>query len=107
MDNITENTNFYCAMAYPGSPLYKTAIEKGWDLPQTYEGYSQHSYETLNLSNSKLSAAEILAFRDKAFIKYNSNPKYLEFLENKFGKASRENLENTLKVKLKRKLLGD
>jgi hypothetical protein len=61
----------------------------------------------LNLSNSKLSAAEILAFRDKAFIKYNSNPKYLEFLENKFGKASRENLENTLKVKLKRKLLGD
>lgn len=107
MDNITENTNFYCAMAYPGSPLYKTAIEKGWELPKTYEGYSQHSYETLNLSNSNLSAAEILAFRDKAFIKYNSNPKYLEFLENKFGVSARKNLEDTLKVNIKRKLLGD
>jgi radical SAM superfamily enzyme YgiQ (UPF0313 family) len=107
MNNITENTNFYCAMAYPGSPLYKTALAEGWQLPKKYVGYSQHSYETLNLSNSNLTSAEILAFRDQAFIKYNSNPKYLDFLEKKFGKPSRENLENTLKIKLKRKLLGD
>jgi len=107
MNNITENTNFYCAMAYPGSPLYKTALAEGWDLPKNYVGYSQHSYETLNLSNSNLTSAEILAFRDHAFMKYNSNPVYLDFLENKFGKPARENLENTLKIKLKRKLLGD
>jgi radical SAM superfamily enzyme YgiQ (UPF0313 family) len=107
MNNITENTNFYCAMAYPGSPLYKTALAEGWDLPKKYVGYSQHSYETLNLSNSNLTSAEILAFRDQAFMKYNSNPVYLDFLEKKFGKPARENLENTLKIKLKRKLLGD
>jgi radical SAM superfamily enzyme YgiQ (UPF0313 family) len=107
MNNITENTNFYCAMAYPGSPLYKTAVSKNWELPKKYEGYSQHSYETLNLSNENLTAAEILSFRDQAFIKYNSNPVYLKFLENKFGKPARQNLEDTLKIKLKRKLLGD
>ena len=25
MDNLTEMVNFYCAMAYPGSPLYQNA----------------------------------------------------------------------------------
>jgi hypothetical protein len=61
----------------------------------------------LNLSNDNLKAEEIVAFRDKAFIAYNSNPDYLKLLENKFGIKARENMENTLKIKLKRKLLGD
>lgn len=107
MSNKTDMVNFYCAMAYPGSPLYKLAREKNWDLPTTYSGYSQHSYDMLNLSNDNLTAAQIVDFRDKAFVKYNSDPTYLSFLESKFGIKARQNMENTLKIKLKRKLLGD
>ena len=107
MENKTEMVNFYCAMAYPGSPLHKTARQKGWELPSTYSGYSQHSYDMLNLSNDNLSAAEIMAFRDKAFMTYNSHPDYLSLLENKFGLAAKQNMEEILKIKLKRKLLGD
>ena len=29
----TEWANFYCAMAYPGSPLYDLAKQKHWALP--------------------------------------------------------------------------
>jgi len=107
MNNKTEMVNFYCAMAYPGSPLYLTAKEKGWDLPTTYAGYSQHAYETKNLPNENLTAAEILEFRDKAFVTYNSHPEYLQLLENKFGYVARKNMEETLKIDLKRQLLGD
>ena len=107
MENKTEMVNFYCAMAYPGSPLYLQAKENGWELPSKYEGYSQHSYETLNLSNDNLTAKEILEFRDKAFIEYNTHPDYLNLLQTKFGKKAKDNMEDTLKIKLKRKLLGD
>ena len=107
MANKTEMVNFYCAMAYPGSPLYKTAREKGWKLPKTYSGYSQHSYDMLNLSNDNLTAAEIMAFRDKAFIAYNSDSKYLSLLEKTFGTHAKLNMEETLAIKLKRQILGD
>ena len=107
LENKTEMTNMYCAMAYPGSPLYLTAKKKGWKLPDTYVGYSQHSYETLNLSNDNLSAKQILSFRDKAWMTYHTDPSYLKLLEDKFGIKARENVEKSTKIKLKRKLLGD
>jgi len=106
LENLSEMTNMYCAMAYPGSPLHAQAKEKNIALPKKYEGYSQHSYETLNLSNDSLSAAEILKFRDYAWMKYHTNENYLSFLENKFGLRAKENVEKTTKIKLKRKLLG-
>jgi anaerobic magnesium-protoporphyrin IX monomethyl ester cyclase len=59
------------------------------------------------LSNDNLTAVEILKFRDEAFVEYNSDIDYLNLLESKFGKPARDNMENTLKIKLKRKLLGD
>jgi len=40
-------------------------------------------------------------------MEYHTNPRYLNLLETKFGLASRKNVENTTKIKLKRKLLGD
>ena len=107
MENKTEMVNFYCAMAYPGSPLHLQALENNWKLPDKYEGYSQHSYETLNLSNDNLTSKEILKFRDEAFIEYNSNSEYLNLLETKFGTRAKDNMIDTLKIKLKRKLLGD
>ena len=81
----TEMVNFYSAMAYPGSPLHLEARKNKIKLPTTYSGYSQHSYDTQNLPSQNLSAAEILSFRDKAWDKYHTNPKYLKLLENKFG----------------------
>ena len=106
-DTNSEMVNFYSAMAYPGSPLYLDARKKNIKLPENYSGYSQHSYDTQNLPSRNLSAAEILAFRDNAWNKYHTNPKYLDLLKNKFGTNAVNNLKETTKIKLKRKLLGD
>ena len=106
MEHKTEMVNYYCAMAYPGSPLYLSAKAEGITLPSTYVGYSQHAYETLNLSTDTLSAEEILRFRDKAWNIYNTDEAYLSLLENKFGKKARLDMEDTTKINLSRKLLG-
>ena len=103
----TEMVNFYTAMAYPGSPLYVQAKNKGIKLPDTYTGYSQHSYDTQNLSTDYLSAAEILKFRDEAWTKYHTSPNYLKLLREKFGEKAEQNVIETAKISLKRKLLGD
>lgn len=105
--NLTAMGNFYSAMAYPGSPLHLQAKTKGLKLPDKYVGYSQHAYETTNISNENLSAAEILKFRDYAWENFHSNPEYLDMLETKFGIAAKKNVENMLTVKLKRKLLNE
>ena len=55
-----EFANFYSAMAYPGSPLYRQAKAHGPALPDSWVGYSQHSYECLPLATQTLSAAEVL-----------------------------------------------
>jgi len=107
IENSTDMANFYSAMAYPGSPLYLDAKREGMELPNTYTGYSQHSYDSLNMSNDNLTSAQILEFRDMAWNKYHTNPKYVNQLEKKFGTAAKKELENTTKVSLKRKLLGD
>ena len=62
-----EFANFYCAMAYPGSKLYDLALERNWALPESWIGYSQHSFETRPLPTEKLTSAEVLKFRDEAF----------------------------------------
>ena len=107
MENMTEMTNMYCAMAYPGSPLYLQAKAQGITLPQTYSGYSQHSYDTQNLPTDNLTAAEILSFRDSAWHSYHEHPRYLSIIERKFGDRAKTDIVNTSKIRLKRKLLRD
>ena len=97
--------NAYAAMALPGSQLYKDAISKGIELPKTYEAYSFHGYETLPLPTDTLSAAEILKFRDDAYVEYHSHEPFLAKLKNKFGQFASDNITEMLKVKLNRKLL--
>jgi radical SAM superfamily enzyme YgiQ (UPF0313 family) len=99
-----EFANFYAAMAYPGSKLYNLAIANGWELPQNWIGYSQHSYETLPLRNEALAASEILSFRDNAFHEYFSNPAYLRMLEEKFGIQVRKHIQDITSMRLKRKI---
>jgi radical SAM superfamily enzyme YgiQ (UPF0313 family) len=80
-----EFANFYCAMAYPGSPLYHTATDNNWKLPDSWAGYSQHAFDTLPLPTKYLSGPEVLKFRDRAFQTYYANPAYLQMVERKFG----------------------
>jgi radical SAM superfamily enzyme YgiQ (UPF0313 family) len=102
-----EFANFYSAMAYPGSPLYQMAVEKGWDLPERWSGYSQHSYDSRPLPTEKVSAARVLAFRDKAFHDYFESPRYLDFVTQRFGWQTRRHIEEMAKHRLNRKLLEE
>lgn len=107
MELNCEFANFYCTMAYPGSELYNTAVKNNQELPDSWNGYSQHSYDTKPLASKYLSAKEILKFRDDAYIKYFTNTKYLGMITEKFGIKVAKHLKEMTKIKLKRKLLGD
>jgi radical SAM superfamily enzyme YgiQ (UPF0313 family) len=100
-----EFANFYCAMAYPGSKLYDIAVKEGWMLPKEWHNFSQHSYGMLPLPTRSLAAETVLEFRDSAFHKYFENPRYLNMVESKFGKAVKEHIMKMTKVRLKRELL--
>jgi anaerobic magnesium-protoporphyrin IX monomethyl ester cyclase len=97
--------NTYAAMALPGSKLYKDAVKNNIPLPNTYEGYSFHGYDTLPLPTETLNAAEILEFRDKAFDDYHTYPPFLEKIKNKFGQIAVDNINKMVQVKIKRKIL--
>ncbi len=101
----TEMANFYSAMAYPGSPLYGIAKKEGWKLPETYAGYSQHSYYTQPLPTKHLSAEQVLAFRDEAWLKYHTYPDFIRLLRDKFGDSAAEETLRSTKIRLKRKIL--
>lgn len=97
-----EFANFYCAMAYPGSALYKQAVQEGWPLPKTWTGYSQHAYDTLPLPTKYLSAKEVVRFRDHAFHTYFTHAPYLEMIEKKFGLDTRQHIEEMTTYRLPR-----
>jgi radical SAM superfamily enzyme YgiQ (UPF0313 family) len=103
LDLNCEFANFYCAMAYPGSPLYREAVAHGWPLPKTWNGYSQHAVDSLPLPTKYLSTAQVLRFRDAAFQTYYTSPRYLELVEGKFGRATVEHLREMTVHKLERK----
>lgn len=102
-----EFANFYCAMAYPGSKLYEMALEKNWELPESWIGYSQHSYETKPLRTEILAAKEVLRFRDNAFMKYFTNPRYLNMVKVKFGDETLKNIQEMTRIQIRRKLLEE
>jgi radical SAM superfamily enzyme YgiQ (UPF0313 family) len=109
---LPEFPSFFAAMAPPGSDLYNEAKKKGIPLPDDeggpgWIGYSQQGYEFLPLPTEKLSAADVLAFRDYAFEVYFKNPRYLSYIESRFGKEAREHVELMTRIRLKRKILGD
>jgi len=83
------------------------AIENGWQLPSSWIGYSQHSYETHPLRTETLTSAEVLKFRDEAFIRYFSNPRYLDMVRRRFGDDVQSHVKQMTKIGLKRKLLEE
>ena len=99
--------NAYAAMPLPGSQLYKNAVDAGIDLPEDYAGYSFHAYTTKPLPTKALTPEEILRFRDKAYLIYHNDKKFLEKVKNTYGDVAVDNIIKNTKVKLKRKILGD
>ena len=103
-----EHPNLYCTMAYPGAKLYQEALAKGWELPESWLGYAQLSYDTHPLPTESLSARDILAFRDYAFTEfYRDNSRYFDNIRRKFGLEAVVAVESMLQNKIPRRLLGD
>lgn len=103
----TSMFNCYPAMALPGSPLYAKDKKEGKPLPETFEAFGFLSYESTPSGTDTLSPAEVLAFRDSAFQKYWSRPEFLSKIASKWGETARTNIEEMLKMRLRRKILGD
>jgi radical SAM superfamily enzyme YgiQ (UPF0313 family) len=105
MDLNCEFANFYSAMAYPGSQLYRVALKEGWPLPSAWSGYSQHSVDTLPLPTKYLTAAEVLRFRDHAFEVYFTSSRYLDKVTQKFGAAAAQHIQGMASHRLVRRHL--
>ena len=104
----SEWSNFYSAMAYPGSQLHLMAKKNKWSLPEDkngpgWIGYSQHAYETLPLRTEHVKASEVLDFRDKAFDIYFKNTNYLSMMKKTFDAKTVDHLNEMSSYKLKRK----
>ena len=97
--------NAYAAMPLPGSQLYKDAVLKGFELPDSYEGYSFHGYETHPSRTDACTAAEILRFRDEAFDEYHLHEPFLQLVEHKHGPERVRAIQEMTQIKLKRKIL--
>jgi hypothetical protein len=102
LDLNCEFANLYSAMAYPGSPLYNMALAEGWELPERWSGYSQHSVDSRPLRTKYLSSAEVLKFRDEAFQTYFGASRYLNMVEEKFGTETVAHLRQMTSHKLVR-----
>jgi len=102
---LPEWMNIYPAVAYPGSQLYKDAKTSGQALPDSWLGYSMHSYETFPLGSKHLTPAEVLRFRDEAFNRYYASDMYQAMVERKFGPQVKAHIQEMLTHKLKRRLL--
>jgi hypothetical protein len=105
IDLNCEFANFYSAMAYPGSPLYALAVRQGVPLPREWTGYSQHSRDCLPLPTRYVTAREVLRFRDEAFQRYYTNPRYLEMVGRRFGAETVEHIRQMTGHRLERDLL--
>jgi radical SAM superfamily enzyme YgiQ (UPF0313 family) len=101
-----EFANFYSTMAYPGSPLYTLAVQRGLPLPAQWTGYSQHSRDCLPLPTRYLPARDVLRFRDEAFVRYYTQPSYLEMVQRRFGPETLAHIRQMTTYRLERDLLS-
>ena len=100
-----EFANFYSAMAYPGSALYREAMAAHRRLPASWSGYSQHSYDCTPLGTDSVPAELVLRFRDEAFHEYFADPAYLEMVRREFGRETLQHIQAMTRVRLRRQLL--
>jgi radical SAM superfamily enzyme YgiQ (UPF0313 family) len=105
LDLNCEFANFYSAMAYPGSPLYAQAVRRRVPLPAHWTGYSQHAKDCLPLPTYYLPARDVLRFRDEAFVRYYTHPRYLDMIEERFGPEALAQVRHMTGHRLERDLL--
>ena len=91
-------------MALAGSELYKYALENDVELPKTYSTLLFYSENTHPLRTKFSTAAEIIKFRNEAFIEYHSSEEFKQVNLNKSGQESLNTINKILKYKLKRDL---
>ena len=63
---------FYCAVAFPGSPLYQQCLDSGWLDETDWKLYEQNFSV---ISTPRLSAAAVMKARDQAFRQYYLQPR--------------------------------
>ncbi len=97
-----EYANFYCTVAYPGSELYDDMKKRGVELPSNSNDYSQMSPTFKPLPTSTVSAKDVMAIRDEAFLEYYSDSRYLKSIESKFGSSVLTEIADMMKVKVVR-----
>jgi radical SAM superfamily enzyme YgiQ (UPF0313 family) len=105
LDLHCEFANFYSAMAYPGSPLYRLAVHQNVPLPQQWTGYAQHSRDCLPLPTRYVPACEVLKFRDQAFLTYYTSERYLSMVKKRFGPETVAQIKHMTSYRLERDLL--
>jgi radical SAM superfamily enzyme YgiQ (UPF0313 family) len=105
LDLNCEFGNFYSAMAYPGSPLYEMAVSQDVPLPRKWTGYAQHSKDCTPLPTHYVTARDVLAFRDEAFLKYHTSPSYLDMVQRRFGAETVADIRRMTGHTLERDLL--
>lgn len=81
----TPYANFFMMMPYPGTKFYDLALTKGYPLPKRWSQYGFFAPDALPLRNDVLSSEDILSFRDRAFIEYYENKRYVSGLRERFG----------------------
>lgn len=97
--------NIYAAQAYPGSPLHDEAVAKGWALPSSWRGYSQHNKWARPLDTLHVSGVEVLRFRDHFFNDFYRDQRYIDRVWQKFGVETREHVKQMTQYQLDRLLL--
>ncbi len=74
-------------------------------MPETWSGYSQHSFDSRPLRTKHLDAADVLKFRDDAFHTHFENPTYLDMIRDTFGDETVAHIQEMTAHRLKRKLV--
>ena len=88
-----EFINLYPLFAYPGTPLFDKYKAKGIINEATsWEEYSLYGYHCKPCPTKHLTSAQLLQWRDDKYIEYYKRPEYLEMIENKFGKETRDHV---------------
>ena len=95
-----EWANMYPVFGYPGTKLFDR-VEGISD----WKSYALYGYDCRPMATKYLSAAQVLRFRDEAFISYHSRPEYLGMIEKRFGNATREHIVRMTGKTLKRRIL--
>ncbi len=87
-----EFVNFYVAIPYPGSRLFRNLninLNKfNKQLTGDWGAYAQYSPHPLTLGTKYVTPQAVVDSRDKAFREYIERPEYLDMIRHKFGEKA-------------------